>query len=898
MLTKYASFEVSKTLEVKGAATQQRHASLDKVADYHDYRTDDGYLYARIIAISSRVNKNNDGWPSVELAGGQDIWDKHVQPALDKHGSVTLEADPKMKTGFSTFIGKPHFVDHNNSDTKRARGVVVDAKLHVKGPHDHTSSFDPYYGSEDVDEEHLPPTQVELLIEVDAKSFPLLAKAIVEGAKDPDKGIDGFSMGCDVDKSKCSHCGNEASSPREYCSHIKMKGAEHKVTSGKHAGKSRKSYENCYGIKFFEISAVFDPADETALLQDLVHEGKTAAAPLVRGMACPTCHGSGADPTDQTPGVYGIDNIRPCPTCKGSEEFRVPAGNDGSFMLNEQTGIGKEHAFPGHGQIYEGPEIHTPADPDFGPGSLMAPNLMPQPDQSAGGPLPNVATPTPGQLDFAPSNPLLQQLRERVQMNNPYLSKQGSYLQHKLAENALPQFMHTQAPTEVDTLREEKICPVCGEEMEGEKCATCGHIEAPDGFDNPDLQAAQNSDLTSPDLPGVDPSQAPNAEQDGLLQGAPAPGDSSAVSYLQSRKKAITPGLNSVGAVTAGKIKTQERPLKSSQTPATDEPQEAVVSDQDRPVTSSFRTAMDLIRAAKSNQGNDMQNNRTAADAPSGAGAQKRVNVEGVGGVIDATNEKASQPEGPHSYEEAGKTVDVTGKGGIIEDSNAEASKPSKGTESLPTAGRDSDDSGFNKDKTTDDSGKTRTFDNSNEPGSAVTDKVFTGAKQGVKPQGGADVQPQRRENVEEVNEVKPLPGTDQWTGTGGNGVTRQQDPVTKKVDPGIEQRSSSFAHVVAAMKLADAEIEIGVLNPDQKYDRVAELEALTPEELAAEERVISRVRTAGLAKKTATRREAATRPGEVTNLPPAFSKQAGTVEAAKPQLVNDELGDSALFMR
>jgi hypothetical protein len=99
-------------------------------------------------------------------------------------------------------------------------------------------------------------------------------------------------------------------------------------------------------------------------------------------------------------------------------------------------------------------------------------------------------------------------------------------------------------------------------------------------------------------------------------------------------------------------------------------------------------------------------------------------------------------------------------------------------------------------------------------------------------------------------------------------------------------------------MKLADAEIELGVLDPEQKYDRVAELEGLTPEELAAEERVISRVKTAGLSKKTATRREAATREGEVTGRLPSFSKQAGAVEAAAPQPINDALGDSALFLR
>jgi hypothetical protein len=73
-------------------------------------------------------------------------------------------------------------------------------------------------------------------------------------------------------------------------------------------------------------------------------------------------------------------------------------------------------------------------------------------------------------------------------------------------------------------------------------------------------------------------------------------------------------------------------------------------------------------------------------------------------------------------------------------------------------------------------------------------------------------------------------------------------DPVTRKVDPNISV-SSGFSHVVTAMKLADTEVELGLLEKDKKYDRVAELEALSPEELAAEERVVARVKTAGLAK-------------------------------------------------
>lgn len=217
--TKYASFEVGQILDVKGSSSRVKTASLDKVSDFHDYRADDGYLYARIIAISSRVNKNNDGWPSVELAGGEDAWSEYT--SSHKTASFSVRADRSRKYGFSTFIGKPIFVDHHNSDPKRARGVIVDATLHVDDAK--TSSLDAYYSSRDVDPEHLPPTRVELLLEIDAKSFPKLAKAIIDGSKNPDTGINGFSMGCDVERSKCSHCGHVATNPHEYCKHIVSK---------------------------------------------------------------------------------------------------------------------------------------------------------------------------------------------------------------------------------------------------------------------------------------------------------------------------------------------------------------------------------------------------------------------------------------------------------------------------------------------------------------------------------------------------------------------------------------------------------------------------------------------------------------------------------------------------
>src|SRR4051794_14883887 len=238
---KFASFEDAQILDLKGSKERSRTASLEKIGEFEDYRTEDGYLYARIRAISSRVNKNHDGWPSVELAGGKDVFEHHA----NKTAGFTVTANKDDSYGFSTFLGKPVFVDHNNSNPDRARGVIVDAKLHVE---DHrTSAHDSYYSSDSVDSEHLPPTWVELLLEVDAKSFPKLAQAILDGSKNSKKGIDGFSMGCDVEKSVCNICKNAAVSPDEFCNHVKLKGAHFDCINPKTGRKeSRRSYENCY----------------------------------------------------------------------------------------------------------------------------------------------------------------------------------------------------------------------------------------------------------------------------------------------------------------------------------------------------------------------------------------------------------------------------------------------------------------------------------------------------------------------------------------------------------------------------------------------------------------------------------------------------------------------------
>ncbi len=160
-------------------------------------------------AISARVNQNFDGFPSKEL-----------------------------KSAAHTFVGRPVFVNHNNEDHRRTRGIIIDSAYKEAGT-------DKY---------------IELLIEVDAKSFPKLASLISTGE------LDSVSMGTDVEFTKCSYCNNKAYEIEDFCSHVRnQKGQTLSKMGSDGKRESVLVYESCYGLNFFEISYVFDPADELAI---------------------------------------------------------------------------------------------------------------------------------------------------------------------------------------------------------------------------------------------------------------------------------------------------------------------------------------------------------------------------------------------------------------------------------------------------------------------------------------------------------------------------------------------------------------------------------------------------------------------------------------------------------
>lgn len=288
------------------------------------------------------------------------------------------------------------------------------------------------------------------------------------------------------------------------------------------------------------------------------------------------------------------------------------------------------------------------------------------------------------------------------------------------------------------------------------------------------------------------------------------------------------------------------------------------------------------------------------ADAASGAPAiatpDRNVDVEGVGGACDASNEEASQADAQTTVEGVGG-VDGVGNGDVSSDTVSTGDEHSKNIEAIPTQTYPDGSSAVEKQA---DPVSTQPFPAS-EDGvkssawivEATDDSVFPSEDGGLA--GGVAVQgttpadpmgnPDERVNVlEHVTSPANNSGpTDTWTGTEGNGVTMQQPPVTNESLEG-EDGVKSSSHIFMAFKLADLEVDLGLLEGDRKYERVAELENEPTEVVEASLRYAQRVKTAGLRKSQ-----------RVANRLPALGRSAATQqESEEPK--SEETPEEFLF--
>ena len=237
-LSDKASFSRVASIFLEDNSTINIEAALDSVADVYKISRDPrDYLFVPARANSAdRPNNNLDGWELEEL--------QRYDPMI-------------RKAVYKTYDLKPHFVNHNATALNLSRGVILDSHLNTQNPADEITKQAIFDASgKEVENDVF----VELLIAVDTTKDPSLAAAYQNGS------VDAFSMGCDVMATECSSCGNVATSDFDLCTHIRNKYARQPVECLD--GKKRIAWEKCMGTVFQEISAVDDPADETALVQE------------------------------------------------------------------------------------------------------------------------------------------------------------------------------------------------------------------------------------------------------------------------------------------------------------------------------------------------------------------------------------------------------------------------------------------------------------------------------------------------------------------------------------------------------------------------------------------------------------------------------------------------------
>lgn len=298
---------------VDGARKIDIRGILEKVAEKYkisDNPTD--YIFEAIRANTTNVpNENHDAFHKNEL----------------------LRFDTRLGMPvYMTYIAKPHHLNHNASDPKRAQGVILDSHYNDDAPalpncptclsktaseedRDVTGLHCKKCGSVVKDE------FVEILVAVDRVKAPELVRGIQAGL------LNAGSMGCGCSTTSCNVCDHTARTVSDFCKHIKgsakgslwlkegseefkritseeakkyLKAAGYKTdrrqdepfiavkcagvaaphnglgalkfaTPGKPVSfEIRKAFENCQGVEFEEYSRVHRPADPKARTTELL----------------------------------------------------------------------------------------------------------------------------------------------------------------------------------------------------------------------------------------------------------------------------------------------------------------------------------------------------------------------------------------------------------------------------------------------------------------------------------------------------------------------------------------------------------------------------------------------------------------------------------------------------
>ena len=192
LLTMYKSRALNLDL-LKNSPTLQdtgmkRIAKVVKVAP-----KEDEFMYVRVRAVSAgNVIEHEDG--SCEVIPMDEFFQdllKYWPICRGPNDNFDFFPVDELKKQYRTFIGKAIFINHDDEDVSKARGMIIDA----------------HYNND----KHF----VEILMAVDKAAYPQLGKAIEKGL------ITETSMGCHVKSAECSICHHMSYNDDDLCEHVK-----------------------------------------------------------------------------------------------------------------------------------------------------------------------------------------------------------------------------------------------------------------------------------------------------------------------------------------------------------------------------------------------------------------------------------------------------------------------------------------------------------------------------------------------------------------------------------------------------------------------------------------------------------------------------------------------------
>lgn len=199
----------------------------------------DEFLYIRNRAVSAgNVIDQPDGSATlIPMDEFYKFFEKYAFKVRGANDNGDFFSHEELLKCYKTFIGKAVFVDHDNENVEKARGIILDAVYNPRGKF------------------------VELLKAIDKKAYPELARAIEMSY------VTSTSMGCRVDYSICTICHNKSHTEEDFCEHVKhYKGSTF---------NGLPVWEDNYSVNFFEDSLVSQPADMSARIMERI-ASKTA----------------------------------------------------------------------------------------------------------------------------------------------------------------------------------------------------------------------------------------------------------------------------------------------------------------------------------------------------------------------------------------------------------------------------------------------------------------------------------------------------------------------------------------------------------------------------------------------------------------------------------------------